>query len=324
MNPILGARAPLEAKPSLNASTPFDAKAPRILDLDGSLTRQSRLRSRAETVPLRDLGPHLRYLCTRRSLERFAARLDSARRGQLTFIGSGDFHHLSAELLKQFERPLSVVVFDQHPDWDVTAPWACCGSWVNAALALPHVRKVVVIGAGEEDLGGWHLLRGNTAALSSGRLEIYPATWKVSKTLDRASRALRCATQSGGGVRWKTVGDLGWQALMTRAIAGLPTRRVYVSVDKDCLQADAAVSNWDAGELGLNDVCAAIERLRRETEVVGADVTGEWSGGAPARGLFRAVARADHAPRARWTPQARALAANEATNLRLWRAFGGE
>lgn len=300
------------------------ASPPRILDLDGSLTRQTQLKSQAEIVPLRALGPRLRYLCTRANLRRFAARLQSNARGQLTFTGSGDFHHLTAELLKAFQEPLSVVVFDQHPDWDTTSPWACCGSWVNAALQLPHVQKIVVIGAGEEDLGGWHLLRGNMKAVWRGQLEIYPATWARSVTVDRTTRVSRCAAQSGGEVRWKTVEKLGWGELMTRVIAGLPTTRVYVSLDKDCLNQSAAVSNWGAGELELGDVCAAIERLRRETEVVGADVTGEWSGGAPASAGFRAIARADHPKLERRSPGAAALARNAATNLRLWRAFGGE
>ena len=273
--------------------------APRILDLDGSLTRQSELRAHAAALPLRGLGPHLRYLCTRANLQRFGARLDPQDRHRLTFTGSGDFHHLTAELLRAFREPLSVVAFDQHPDWDITAPWACCGSWVNAALRLPQVKKIVVIGAGEEDLGGWHLLRGNMKAVWRGQLEIYPATWARSKTLDRSTRVSRCAAQSCGKVRWQTVEKLGWDELMTRVIADLPTRRVYVSVDKDCLARNAAVSNWGAGELELDDVCAAIERLGRETEIVGADVTGEWSGGAPASAGFRAIARADHARLAR-------------------------
>ena len=112
---------------------------PRILDLDGSLTAQSELMKRATTpATSQELGRHLRYLCTRRALKRFAASLNPAQRHQLTFTGSGDFHHGSAVLLGQFRAPLSVVVFDQHPDWDITAPLACCGSWVNAALKLPQ------------------------------------------------------------------------------------------------------------------------------------------------------------------------------------------
>ena len=299
--------------------TKLSAQA-RILDLDGSLAAQPELLRRAATaINARELGPHLRYLCTARALREFEARLNSDARHQLTFYGSGDFHHLTAVLLRAFRAPLSVVVFDQHPDWDITSPVACCGSWVNAALQLPHIKKIVVIGAGDEDLGGHHLLRGNTTALRNGRLEIYPATFSRSQTLSRRTRRLRCARQSDGFIDWKTVEQMGWDALISHVIEGLPTRQIYVSVDKDCLVSSAAISNWDAGELELDDVCAAIERLGREREIVGADVTGEWSVGAPASPIFRAVSRADHPTLP--TPSATDLRRNQDTNLRLLEAF---
>ena len=210
-------------------------------------------------------------------------------------------------------------MFDQHPDWDITSPVACCGSWVNAALKMPHIKKIVVIGAGDEDLGGHHLLRGNTRALRNGRLEIYPATLARSQTLSRRTRRLRCATQRDGFIEWKTVEQMGWPDLMNHVIAGLPTRQIYVSVDKDCLVAENAISNWDAGELELNDVCYAIKRLGREREIVGADVTGEWSAGQPASPLFRAVSRADHP--ALPMPSVSELSRNQDTNLRLLATF---
>ena len=298
---------------------PFSA-GPRLLDLDGSLPAQPALTERAASVAaLQELGSQLRYLCTPGALNRFAASLDNAQRHQLTFYGSGDFHHLTAVLLRGFRAPLSVVVFDQHPDWDITSPLPCCGSWVNAALKLPQVKKVVVIGAGDEDLGGHHLLRGNTTALRNGRLEIYPATLPRSITLSRRARRLRCARQSGGFIGWKTVEQMGWPDLLTHVIAGLPTRQIYVSVDKDCLSSGDAISNWNAGELRLKDVCEAIERLGRERQIVGADVTGEWSAGAPASPIFRAVSRADHPSLT--APSSGELERNERTNLQLLQAF---
>ena len=106
---------------------------------------------------------------------------------------------------------------------------------------------------------------------------------------------------------------------MSHVIAGLPTRQIYVSVDKDCLVKQNAISNWDAGELELDDVCYAIKRLGRERAIVGADVTGEWSAGQPASPLFRAVSRADHPVLP--VPSADELARNQDTNLRLLDAF---
>lgn len=309
----------------MNTSSPFSPR-PRVLDLDGSLARQSDFlrRSSARLIPLRSFGPRLRYLCRRQERQSFERRL-SEQAGEphhLTFIGSGDFHHLSFSLLKFFREPLSVVVFDQHPDWDATSPFPCCGTWVGEALRLPHIKRIVVIGAGSEDLGGVQLWRGHRAAIASGKLEIFPATLQRSLWPTFRPKTLACGRRSGAWMKWNTLAQNGWEETLRGIIARLPTRRLYISVDKDCLGESEAVSNWSAGELALSDVCAAIERLRCECELVGADVTGEWSAGEPQNPFFRAISRADHpAPLA---PGEAMPTRNEATNLSLWRAFGGQ
>lgn len=161
----------------------LEARFPRVLNLDDSVYAPAFAPEShaADEFDLRALGPDLRYLCTQNALRRFRQFLAPTDRHRLTFYGSGDFHHLTAELLRAFTIPLSLIVFDQHPDWDVSSPWACFGSWINSALQLPHVRRVVVVGLGREDLHGWHLLRGNRRALEEDRLELFPATWRLSR-----------------------------------------------------------------------------------------------------------------------------------------------
>lgn len=277
--------------------------------------------SKATVSPLESFGPLLRYICRREDRGRFERRLNIGDAGRLTFFGSGDFHHLTFSLLKQFREPMSVVLFDQHPDWDVTSPLPCCGTWVNDALRLPHIERVIVLGAGDEDLGGTQLWRGNRAALRSGRLEIYPATLETSLWPGMGTFETACGKRSQGRFRWKTLSKHGMSAVLDDVLARLPTERLYVSVDKDCLQSQFARSNWDAGELELSEVCAAIERLRTQCELVGADVTGEWSLPRFRRAWVRAVSRADHPEQE--APTHEELDANARTNLVLWRAFGG-
>src|SRR5262249_5645298 len=83
----------------------------RALDLDGSVMGQARrgaaLGARLRAVALRSLGPEIRYLATRGAMRRLAAALAPAARGCLTFTGSGDFHHVTAALLRRFAEPLS-------------------------------------------------------------------------------------------------------------------------------------------------------------------------------------------------------------------------
>ena len=300
----------------------FFSPRPRLLDIDGSLRLQHTFcaQSSAQFQALESRGPNLRYICRRQTRQSFERALSSTERNRLTFYGSGDFHHLTFSLLKFHREPMSVVVFDQHPDWDITSPFPCCGTWVNDALRLPHIERVVVIGAGSEDLGGVQLWRGNRAALASGRLEIFPATldhslWPGSK------KQLACGTRQSGRMRWKTVEQVGMNALIEDVLARLPSKRLYISVDKDCLRAENARSNWDEGELELREVCSAIETLRANCELVGADVTGEWSAPRLDNPLVAAISRADH-PRSS-PPTREELSRNEHTNLALWRAFGG-
>lgn len=287
----------------------------RILDLDGSVTCQEPVvTAAAHVIDARSLGEQVRFMAQRRHMREFSRSLSRANRDCLTFIGSGDYHHITAALVAQWQRLLSVVVFDNHPDWDITSPWRCCGSWVNTVLGMPNVRKVVIIGPGRPDLHGWHLLRGNQAALRSGRLEVFPASWPSSKTLDRKGAAT---------LEWQTVSQTGLQSLIETVIGRLPTRDVYLSVDKDCLTADYAVTNWEEGELTLAPLLQAVERLCEATNLIGADITGEYSTGAIRNPLFRLISGLNHPPSNHgFAPGLKPdLTVNEVTNLALIRAF---
>lgn len=260
----------------------------RILDLDGSLRATAAVCSQDWEVhghDLRALGPPARFLCSRTARDRILAQLDPAERSVLTFYGSGDFHHLSLALLSQFHEPVSLVVFDQHPDWDITSPWPCCGTWVNEALAQEFVQKVVVVGAGPPDLHGWHLWRGNVAALRSGKLEVYPWSWATS----RAPLGPDQITPSGVFTRKKLTSSMAWSTLKQRGLLAmlhdvvgrLPPGGVYLSVDKDVLLPQDAVTNWEPGEMKLSELCEGLAWLRGAVSLVGADVTGDFALGKP-------------------------------------------
>ncbi|MEO6907316.1 MAG: hypothetical protein ABI210_05455 [Abditibacteriaceae bacterium] len=284
----------------------------RVLNIDGSLVAQEELmRHSAVVVDLQDMARRLRFLSTRRSLEDFSARLNISQCNKATFIGSGDYHHLSAALIGQWRKqstPLSVVVFDNHPDWDITSPWPCCGSWVNEILNFPFIRKVVVIGLGRFDLRGWHGLRGNTRAVRSGKLELYPVSWPRTKI------------PFAPDLQWCTLARYGLDYVMNRVVENLPTREIYLSIDKDCLRACDAFTNWEVGALSLDDLTRAVELLAREKEIVGGDIVGEYSRGDNDNFIFDTISRLNH-PSQR-IPDAHKLATNERTNFALLRALG--
>jgi arginase family enzyme len=289
---------------------------------------QERLRAylgdRLQVVDLRELGPSVRYLATRGAMRRLAGALKPEERDRLTFTGSGDFHHVTAALLRQFAEPLSLVVFDTHPDWDRTSPWPCCGSWVLEALKQPNVQKVVMVGLGRVDIEGWHINVGRVKELRSERVAFYPYDCEVSRGLGRWTGRVHCArlTARGPGseIRWNRIVHNCWASLIDDIITGLPTNRVYLSVDKDCLREEAALTNWEVGQLTLAQLLQGIEQLARAKEIAGADIAGEYSPVEIRSPWFRALSAWDHPKQA--APAAEDLQRNEGTNLALLSALG--
>ncbi len=300
----------------------------RVLDLDGSVTAQHslmrRLEGRHRVLPLLPLGRKVRYLSRRRDMATLEANLRWEDRRQLTFIGSGDYHHVTAALLRRFTEPVSLLVFDTHPDWDGTSPWPCCGSWVREALAQPNIAKVVMVGLGEGDLRGWRVNVGRVKDLRAGRAAFYPWDLRESRCLGIHSLAGEGATfhprRGYSLVRWNTVTGQPWADLLQRIVESLPTRNVYLSVDKDCLRRDDAVTNWEPGGLTVEHLVEAIQALAERRDLIGADITGEYSPIQMDRPLFRALSAWDHPRMSEPTPDN--LLRNEQTNLRLLEALG--
>src|SRR4051812_8301583 len=110
----------------------------RVLDLDGSLTGRSALLADRPVVPLRSWGPRLRLACAfgtfRRSEDDLKDLLGPADdRPLLSFVGSGDFHHVSLALLRRLHGPFNLLVLDNHPDWMRGLPFLHCGTWLHHA-----------------------------------------------------------------------------------------------------------------------------------------------------------------------------------------------
>jgi arginase family enzyme len=294
----------------------------RILDLDDALAGQDL--GEMERGDFRDLGPSLRYMCGRRAYRRFETELAAFPPSEVTLFGSGDFHHLTYALLRRQEQPFSLILFDQHPDWDAIWPWLACGSWVNAALTLPRLQKVVLIGAQRLDSRRWLLPPRSQQALVSGRLEVYPYSRPQALPRRRGRRAGVFQVNAGleGRLDWRYVEEQGIRKIVERVLSRLPSERVYVSVDKDVLTAEWARTNWTPGRMQLGELCRALGQIRAHAEVVGADICGDWSAGEPANPLFRGISRMDHPVSG--GPTREEFRMNAATNRTILHALGVE
>ena len=214
----------------------------------------------------------------------------------LTVLGSGDYHHLNTVLLARVHEPFTLIHFDNHPDWVRLAPRHHCGSWVNRALELPNVMRIVTIGPCSDDLVWPEIKGGNLAALASGRLELYPWRHEPSTVL-RRYRSTSCFQHRGHRLHWRVVGGESWPCFLDELRSRMPTEAIWFSIDKDVLRRADAATNWDQGEMPLDALLDGIRTLSKGKRVLGADLCGDYSPTAFGWNIFKRIESwQDHPP----------------------------
>jgi arginase family enzyme len=291
----------------------------RVLDLDGSIVRQKLLMQRcgAAVFPLQQWGPNLRVACRHSSFARFEKQFAQVAGSQdrkpfLTFVGSGDFHHVSLALLRRLTGPLNLLVIDNHPDWMRGIPFLHCGTWLFHAAQLPSVHRIFHLG-GEVDFDNRYRWLAPWSMIHSGKIVVGPSRRRFSgRWWERIEhRPLRrCPDEPA---RRQLIEE--WLNPYRTELAARP---LYISLDKDVLPASEAVVNWDSGHLGLLEVLAVIQRFTNAAggDLLGMDVVGDWS---PIHlcGLLRRLLHwTEHPPLA--VDPDEAMRRNEVVNFRLF------
>jgi arginase family enzyme len=213
---------------------------------------------------------------------------------QLCFLGSGDFHHVTALLLdtvlQRQTAPTTVVHFDNHPDWVNFDDGMHCGSWVNTALGMRNVAKVITIGVCSADLRCPERKGANLRWLSEGKLELYPYHHPPSRVkADYGSGA--SYRQDAGALHWKSISTIGEENFFDEMLSRIQTPTVYLTIDKDVLAIDDAVTNWDQGRMRLPYLLALISEIGRRHKIIGADVIGDYSVPSYAGSVWTKVAK---------------------------------
>jgi len=293
----------------------------QILDLDGALATQSSLAQAAawdsvRTIALRDLAPRLRLWSRDASMRVARARIaaHAVDGPAVSLLGSGDFHHIAALLHERVREPFTIVHIDNHPDWVRLAPRWHCGSWVNRALRLPQVAKVITLGPCSEDLSRPDLKGGNLPALSAGRIVLWPWSHAPTTSWRRVADGLGHRYEHGRIV-WRNLAESNLAAALDAIILAIPTDCIWFSIDKDVLAEPEAVTNWDQGQMPLAAVLDTIRTLAAHKRVLGADICGEYSPPQHRNWLKRWESQMDQPQREE--VGAAALARNEATNRSL-------
>lgn len=199
---------------------------------------------------------------------------------RLCFMGSGDFHHVTAFLLAQAleNKPgaVTLIHFDNHPDWVKFEKGTHCGSWVNRALEHPQVQKVITIGVCSHDLRLPEWKGANLTLLSQGLLELYPYDHAPSRVKNDYGTN-PSFEQVDGHLRWKTIRTIGEQNFIDQLLSRIRTQTVYLTIDKDVLAREDAITNWDQGCMRLPYLLSIIKEISRKHRIIGADVTGDYS-----------------------------------------------
>ncbi|MBF9235274.1 arginase family protein [Microvirga alba] len=254
-----------------------------ILDCDGSVTAQPFAielvaSGEATVVDARDLAPKLRIVANRNSLRELQGRLDAIGlgSGDITFLGSGDFHHLTFSLLQRVREEVTVIHFDNHPDWVRFPATVNCGSWINHALKLRHVTRIVTIGPCGKDLSLPEFKMANLDAIREGALEVYAWDADSTRLFGRPVNGPSVQTQ-GRYLKWRKLSDEPWSDFVAELSQRLPPTPIWITLDKDVLDSHEAITNWDQGRMDLDQVLEAIERLSVGRGILGVDVCGDYS-----------------------------------------------
>lgn len=214
-----------------------------LLNFDNTLKKQSMLRKYPlEWIDFSDLEGCQGY-CSIDSLRKIQTRLKKRRHRSITLIGNGNYHYVTYLLLSEIRQPFSLILFDHHTDLEQTGdtPLITCGSWVSIALkTLPLLNRVMIIGA--------HPFNQRLVTDIPDKVTIIS-----EKDLIRLSTT-------------EIVGSI---------LSLLPDLPIYISVDKDVLNRDNAITNWDQGSMTLRQLLDVIRELKRTRRILGVDICGE-------------------------------------------------
>ena len=239
-----------------------------ILDFDGSIVAQHELLNTFKTrIKISNLRKFQYAARLWTSPKKFSAICESAINNLsdgFALLGSGDFHHFSLGLITRYKMPLTVVLFDNHPDWIKPPHQYHCGTWVYSLARLPHVARIIIVGLQSGDINGSEFDKGDVESYLNKKIVLLPYQ-DVEISLDGKTVILRSKLSQN------------LEAGIAEIIDNISTQQVYISIDKDCLRLEDAYTNWEQGTLPIAKVTSAIRAIKNKFDIVGADTVGDYS-----------------------------------------------
>lgn len=168
--------------------------------------------------------------------------MDSVDAEGIHFIDSGNYHYLSLLWLSKINEDFNLILFDHHPDDQPPSfgQITSCGGWVlEAKETLSHLKNVYTFGVNEVH--------------DPDRVYCYEANEAIA--LGQDSHASN-----------NTFKD----------ISEIPTDLpLYISIDKDVLSTDDAITDWDQGDMSLEEMIELLSELVKDRRILGVDICGD-------------------------------------------------
>ncbi len=187
--------------------------------------------------------PGSEYFCDTRALRILRSRLRLFGPHGIHFCDSGNYHYMSKIWTDKIRVPFTLVVFDHHPDMQppLFGDLLSCGSWVKSVLDTnKYVQKVILIGAADT-------LTAQIEPAYLPRLAVYNESSLPHQQI--------------------------WASFARLHVTG----PVYLSIDKDVLDTEEAVTDWDNGSMTLDQLRALLPVILSGHTLIGADICGECS-----------------------------------------------
>ena len=212
-----------------------------IFNFDNIYCKQNfYLQEQYEWIDCTDLSGVNGY-CDPASFEVLKSRMNRELSAKVNYIDSGNYHYVTYLLLQRLKQDFTLILFDHHTDMQQSlfGEILSCGSWVKWALdENPYLQEVIIVGAKQE-------LIDAIGEKYKGRVHSYS-----EETIDHT---------------------MMWEQFALRQIH----YPVYVSVDKDVMEPQEVVTNWDQGVLSINQLQEIYNAIRKKTKILGVDICGE-------------------------------------------------
>lgn len=262
----------------------------RLLHLDDALLHQERFLAAcgefgAHHIEARFEGAGIRLWSRDDGMNRLRRKLSEEMQeapggASLTWFGSGDFHHVTAALVEmaagRLAEAVTIVHFDNHPDWVRHRRTLHCGSWASHVLRAGTAARVVSLGVGSADLTFPEVKGADLQLIAAGRQVVFPLG-RASTAVARSYGDGPAHRSRGHRIHWRQFTEEPEGEAVAEVLASIDTEAVYITIDKDVLAEDDARTNWDQGRLSISHLVAWLAIIARSHRVVGVDVSGDIS-----------------------------------------------